>query len=92
MTRPFPDKLIRKRLRKSSDELGITESYSTKIISPKDFTTPSTGSQSNDRAMHLISSHSCRRWMCPRNPDEPNRVCLKALAWDVCFLFVNIYS
>ena len=50
----------------------------TEIISQKDLTTPSSGSQSNGRATqrsssHLISSYERRRWMSLPNPDEPKR-------------------
>ena len=39
----------------------------------KDLSTPSSGSQSNDRATHLIFSHPRSKYMSPPNLDEPNR-------------------
>ena len=56
-----------KNLRMSLDELEAGQRLREDV---KDFTTPSSGSQSNDRASHLISSHSHRGGTSRHNPDE----------------------
>ena len=60
----------------SSDELDACP-YPQEDV--KEFTAPSSRSQSNDCATHLISSLPIRTvvtgCMSPRNPDEPNQTC-----------------